>query len=61
MTNGLYRSSLLVEFDVLCGELERETYHLLSHIFLLVLLTYPKDELLFSRNINVQIGDSWVV
>lgn len=61
MTNGLYCSSLLVEFDVLCGELERETYHLLSHIFPLMLLRYPEDELLFATNINLQIGDSWVV
>lgn len=61
MTNGLYCSSLLVEFDVLCGELERETYHLLSHIFPLMLLRYRKDELLSTRNINLQIGDSWVI
>jgi len=60
VTNGLYCSLLLVEFDVLCGELERETY-LLSHVFPLMLLRYPKDELLFARNINLQIDDSWVV
>ena len=60
MTNGLYCRSLSVEFDVLCGELERETY-LLRRVFPLMLPRYPKVELLFARNINLQIGDSWVV